>query len=495
MNFKTTIVLLVLLAAAAVYLGVHRFAGKNAAEETPAANPNQLITAKSDDITKVAITQLDGKHIVLVKSGKDWRLTEPLDAKADTFAVDELLRQITSLQSRGELKPDQKAAVGLDNPKMSVEITAGGKTTKLSVGEENKIGDSLYVLVDDKSNPQIVATSIYDQLNKPATDYRSKKLTDLAFETSSEVKQLAITQGDKTLKLEKHGSEWEIVEPKKMPADSSAVGSLLTSLTDLNATDFVSDPSAPATYGLTEPTVSVWYSTAAPTTAPATKPAGHEVAFGRFATIERNQVFASADGGPIATVSTTSEDSFKKTALDLRDKKIVDIDPAHVTGLTLAINRAATTQPTTKPSEQVEYTISRRKENRTLGPALPTTQAATTGPASKPAVAATQPESKWVLESGGSGNANDADVDALLSALHPLNATKFLEKSPTTQPVANYTLTVHVGPANGHGPEDYTLKFTNIGGTENVTGTYEDLNFETERSILEKLDANFKAAH
>ena len=90
-----------------------------------------------------------------------------MEAKADTFAVDELLRQITSLQSRGELKPDQKASVGLDNPKISVEITAGSKTTKLSVGEENKIGDSLYVLVDDQSNPQIVATSIYDQLNKP----------------------------------------------------------------------------------------------------------------------------------------------------------------------------------------------------------------------------------------------------------------------------------------------------------------------------------------
>lgn len=492
MNFKTTIVLLVILAAVAVYLGVQRFAGRHASEETPPANPNQLVAAKSDEITKVSITQPDDKHIVLVKNGKDWRLTQPIDAKADTFAVEELLRQITSLQSRGELKPDQKSSVGLDNPKMSVEVTAGGKTTKLSVGEENKIGDSLYVLVDDKQNPQIVATSIYDQLNKPASDYRSKKLSDLTFDTQGEVKQLAITQSGKTIKLEKNGSEWEILEPKHMPADSSAVSSLLSSLTDLNATDFVNSPSAPATYGLAEPALKVWYSTAAPATAPS-QPSGHELSFGRFATLDRNQVYASEDGGPIATVSSTSEDSFKKTALDLRDKKIVDIDPAHVTGFTLSINRAATTQPTTKPSEQVEYTISRRKENRTLGPALPATQAATTGPSSQPAVASTQPESKWVLESGGSGEANDANVDALLGALHPLNATKFLESAPTTQPVATYTLTVHVGPANGHGPVDDTLKFTNVNSTENVTGSYEDLTFEVDRSLLEKLDAKLKA--
>lgn len=492
MNFKTTIFLVVLLAAVAVYLGIQRFAGKNASEETIPANPNQLITAKSDEITKVAVTQSDGTHIMLVKTGKDWRLTQPINAKADTFAVDELLRQITSLQSRGELKADQKASVGLDNPKITVEITAGSKTTRLAVGDESKIGDSLYILVDDKSEPQIVATSIYDQLNKPATDYRSKKLTDLAFETQSEIKQLAMTQNGKTLKLQKEGSDWEIVEPKKMPADSSAVSSLLSSLTDLNASDFVSSPSAPETYGLNDPSLKVWYSTAAATTQPTTKPEGHEISFGRFATIERNQVYASADGGPIATVATTSEDSFKKTALDLRDKKIVDIDPAHVTGFTLSINRAATTQPTTKPSEQVEYAISRRKENHTLGPALPTTQAATTGPTSQPAIASTQPESKWVIESGASGDANDANVDALLTALHPLNATKFLESTPTTQPTASYTLTVHVGPANGHGPEDYTLKLTNPGSTGDVTGSDEDLTFETDRSILEKLDASLK---
>jgi hypothetical protein len=287
-----------------------------------------------------------------------------------------------------------------------------------------------------------------------------------------------------------------------MPADSAAVSSVLSAIADLNASDFVSSPSAPAAYGLAKPTLTVTYSTAGPATAPATtKPTGgHEIAFGRFATIEQNAVFASVDGGPVATVATSSEDSFKKTALDLRDKKVVDIDPAHVTGFTLSINRAATTQPTTKPAEQVEYTIARRKETRKLGPTLPaaTTEPATkpgiasTQPATQPAVASTQPASKWVIESGGSGNANDANVDALLTALHPLQATKFLESAPTTQPAGRYTLTVHAGPANGHGPEDYTLKFTNPGTTGEVVGSYDDLTFEVERSIVDKLDAKMK---
>lgn len=502
MNFKTTIFLLVLLAAVGVYFGVEHFVGGNKAAETTAVDNTKLIPVKSEDVSKVSITGVDGKRLTLVKNGADWRMTEPMDAKADTFAVDDLLRQLTSLQSRGQLKPDQKASVGLDKPKFVVEITAGGKTTKLSVGDENKIGDSLYVLVNDQQDPQIVATAVYDQLNKQPTDYRSKKLTDLAFGQTNDIKELSITQNGKTMRLEKQGSDWQIVEPKKMPADGAAVSSVLSAIADLNASDFVSSPSAPATYGLAKPTLTVTYSTAAPTTMPATtKPTGgHEIAFGRFATIEQNAVYASVDGGPIATVTTSSEDSFKKTALDLRDKKVVDIDPAHVTGFTLSINRAATTQPTTKPAEQVEYAIARRKETRTLGPTLPaaTTEpttkpgVASTQPSTQPAVASTQPASKWVIESGGSGDANDADVDALLSALHPLQATKFLESAPTTQPAGSYTLTVHVGPANGHGPEDYTLKLTNPGTTGEVVGSYDDLTFEAERSIIDKLDAKMK---
>jgi hypothetical protein len=502
MNFKTTIVLLVLLAAVGVYVGVEHFAGGNKAEETAAADNTKLIPVKSEDVSKVSITASDGKRLTLVKSGSDWRMTEPLDAKADTFAVEDLLRQLTGLQSRGQIKADQKASVGLDKPRFVVELTADGKTTKLQVGEQNKIGDSLYVLVDDQQTPQIVATSLYDQLNKQPADFRSKKLTDLAFGQTNDIKQLSIAQNGKTIRLEKQGSDWQIVKPKKMPADSAAVSSVLSAIADLNASDFVSSPTAPASYGLTKPTMTVTYDTTGPTTAPATsKPSGvHEIAFGRFATLEHKEVYASVDGGPVATVSTTSQDSFKKTALDLRDKKVLDIDPAHVTGFTLSIDRAATTQPTTKPAEQVEYTVARRKETRTLGPSLPalaTTEPATkpavasTQPASQPAaaVASTQPASKWVIESGGSGDANDANVDALLAALHPLQATKFLESAPTTQPTAHYTLTVHVGPTNGHGPEDYTVKFTNPGTTGEVIASHDDLTFEVERSILEKLDA------
>jgi len=201
------------------------------------------------------------------------------------------------------------------------------------------------------------------------------------------------------------------------------------------------------------------------------------------------------------TVPLTSQSSLTKTALDLRDRKALDIDPAQVETITLAVNHPAATQPATRPAEQHEFTLVRRQEKTAIGPTLspePTTAPSTQGAASQPATqptlaAATQPASKWIIQSGGTGDANDPQVDALLSSLHPLTSQKYLESAPVaTQPADAYTLTLHVGPANGHGPADYTLHFSASSGTAPAIASLNDLTFETDRTILDKFDINLQ---
>lgn len=520
MNFRTTIVLLVVLAGAGAYLAATKlWTGKNAEISSQSSiaqsesGGRKLIDADSANITRVTITPADGKPIVLTKSDGKWQLLQPVSAPAESFQADELVRQIVAIQSRGQLGTDKLTSTGLDHPHFIVEMTAnGGKTYRLAVGDKSEIGDTLYVRLNDGDKLDIVPSSIYDQLDKPAKDYRGKKLIDVS---QDQIRQLSITRGGKTIRLEKPQSDWEIVAPKKMPADSTAVSDLLFAITGLNAVEFVDKPGASQQYGLDRPLTTVWFSTAAPSTqpatAPASQPAGTTIEFGAFDDILKRNVYATVTGGPVATVAKSSMDSFDKTALDLRDKKVVDIDPAHVESVILAVNRPATTQPTTQPAKQYEYTIVRRRESATVGPQLgpaaplqPTTRpaiastepatlpAAATQPATAPAVAATQPVSKWAFESGNRGDADQGQVDDLLNALHPLRAEKFVEKSPATQPAATYTLTVHVGPASGHGPQDYTLRFTSPGPTGNAIGSYDDVTFELDRSILDKLDGDFK---
>ena len=509
MNFRTTIILLVLLAVGGVFLFVanRHTTNNDTTQSSSDTKGRKLFDQKADDITKLSIRSTDAgaKPFVLEKKDGSWKLVEPLAWDADSFEARNLVDSVVDLRSQGGVDLDSAnlSSTGLDHPRFTVEATdSSGKSFKLEVGNRSSIGNDLYVKVgDDKSGQLVTGGALADKLDKGldklADTLRDKQLVKV---TSMSARQLDITHKGQKLDLVKEGADWKITAPRQAPADSSAVSDLLFNITDLKADAFI-DPKSPdvSDAEFDRPKATVVLSADAPSTQPAaTQPAGTTITFGQFASVDRDKIYVKISEPPIIARVPMTQASLDRitgaSMLTLRDKKVVDIDPARVTGLTLAINRAATTQPTTKPSEQVEYTINRRKENRTLGPALPATQTATTGPATQPAVASTQPESKWIIESGGSGAANDTDVDALLTALHPLNATKYVESAPTTQPAAGYTLTVHAGPANGHGPEDYTLKFTSPGPTGDLTATYEDLTFETDRALLEKLDANFKAA-
>lgn len=507
MNFRTTIVLLILLALGGVFLFVaNRHSTDSDTTQTAFdTKGKKLFDAKADDITKLSIHSADAgaKSIVMEKKDGTWRLVEPVAWDADSFEAQNLVNSVVDLRSQGGVDLDSAnlSSTGLDQPRYTIDATeTSGKSLQLHIGNRSAIGNDLYVKVgDDKSGQLVAGGTLADKLDKGiekfADTLRDKQLIKV---TSMTARQFDITHKGQKLELVKDGQDWKIIAPRQAPADSSSVSDLLFSVTDLKADAFI-DPKSPdvSDAEFDHPKATVFLSASAPSTqTTSTQPVGTTITFGQFTSVDRDKIFVKISNPPIVARVPMTQASLDRitgaSILTLRDKKVVDIDPTQVTGFTLSIDRAATTQPTTKPSEQVEYTISRRKDNHTLGPALPTTQAATTGPATQPA--STQPESKWVIESGGSGDANDANVDALLTSLHPLNATKFVESLPATRPTASYILTVHVGPANGHGPEDYALKFNNPGSTESVTGTYEDLTFETDRAVLEKLDVSFKAS-
>ena len=111
MNFKTTIVLLVLLAAVGGYVAFNLL-GHDKKEEAVSTDSTKLLNLDSGDVTKVALTQSDGSRIVLGKAGTQWKLVEPMNAPAESFGADDLVRQVTDLKSRGQVAADQTAAVG-----------------------------------------------------------------------------------------------------------------------------------------------------------------------------------------------------------------------------------------------------------------------------------------------------------------------------------------------------------------------------------------------
>jgi hypothetical protein len=120
-----------------------------------------------------------------------------------------------------------------------------------------------------------VDAGILEQLDKPATDFRRKKLFDVA---SPMVQQLEIRQGESTpVTLQRKGNDWQITAPQPMPADESEVSDLVAAVTSLQATKFVSETVDDARRRrLDAPQLVVSFSTTRPSTQPTSQSATTE---------------------------------------------------------------------------------------------------------------------------------------------------------------------------------------------------------------------------
>jgi hypothetical protein len=500
MNFRTTILLLVVLIAAGVLYFITT--SKESAEPQPSAEKaggagKKLLTvANSGAVNKVVITRTGGERLVLERGAgaSEWNLVEPVKGPAESWKVDQLVQPLVDLRSTGQTEASGK---GVDQPRYVVELTdKDNKTTKINVGNRSSVGDILYVQVAGEGKADIVSSAVVEQLEKPASEFRKARLLTTPNE---KITGVTISHENQTLKLVKNGENWQITEPKPMPGDADQISSLLTSITGLDAAKFVSeDAKNLAEYGLDKPQMTITYTTAPPETQPAatqssatTKPGGDVVTikFGAAQDVLNKYVYATASpAGPVVTIDATKLEAFKKTPLDLRDRKVVDVNPDAVSKLAISVQKSATTQPTSQPASKHEVALERRSEQ-------PTT-AATTSPATTKS-ATTQPtaiKSKWLL-AGGKGDANDLNVQLLLDALHPLRAEKYLENFAATQktPVATYEVKISTRAWVDEAAHEHDLKITDPGGEAKLVGQMGDLAFEMDRGIIEKLTAEFAA--
>jgi hypothetical protein len=518
MNFKTTIALIICLVAVGLTVWITR----NQTNE-PAPVPNtKYIDMASADVRKVIITPANDPPITLEKRDTVWQMTTPVDARADFDAVDGLVNAVTGLESKGkvDLSGSDASVTGLDQPNFRVEMDdKNGKTLKLAIGNPTGVGDSLYVRKEGDDKPDLVVASLYQQINKPASGFRDLKMVDAK---TTDIRSLDISRpGIGSISLKKVGDSWQVgttgaAGPTTMPADDSAVSDLLFAVTGLRANQFVAEKADDLKrYGLDRPTITVSFNVVpqptSPTTAPTTQPGQTDVVmFGRPVDLRKQEYFAmGGSSSAVAKVPASTTQPFDKTALDLRDKKVLTVDAASVETISIQTNKPAATQPTTRAAVNSTVTIARNHtvptkpwrapfvlpNNPTSAPTTAaatqattqTTTVATTAPSTEPSA----PLAKWVITSDPKSNADEATVEGLVTMLSPLRAEKFLAKSPTTQPTDQYTLTITTAGAN---PATYTINITDPGGTANPIAEYNGLTFEVNRGMVDKLTGKFEAS-
>ncbi|CAN5374963.1 hypothetical protein BH10PLA1_BH10PLA1_03990 [soil metagenome] len=498
MNFKTTSILLVLLAALGTYLFLTRDQGAETSTDT--AQAKKLITITPADITSLTVTPADEKPMTFTRDGNEWKISAPIASPAESGLVQALASELTNLESQNIT--DITDGTGLKTPRFVVDInTRDGKTTTINVGDKSGVGERLYVQLKGNTKADVVQAGLEEQLDKPLDDFRQKKMVAL---NAPDIKYVSIERQGVKLEMVKSGEKWQVTSPESMLADTPSVTDVLTAIANLRAEEFVDGAATNPMFGFGDEVRTITVSTAAPATQPSiapaagptTQPAPIKILVGLPDSVLQKSVYATVAGSNvIVKVAKPSLAFLDKKPLEFRDKLVLDVDPKSVNKLTVTIDRPATTQPTTMPAEKTVASVMRRPPPATQ-PITPATTQSTTQASTKPAA---PPQSVWIspkptVDPKGTPSiaivsANDATVEGVLASLHPLRAEKYVEAAPT----AGTTITVTIDTGGGGvfvlGKTEFQI--TDPGPAKTPVATYNGLHFEIERALLDKLEADF----
>jgi len=283
------------------------------AEEARKDADAKLFALDPQDVERLEVTSGKGATILVRKDGA-WSITSPVEAKADGAAVDGLLEKLAA--ARRKKVVDEKAAdlsaFGLAPPKAQVvAIAADGRHARLGVGDENTFDRTRFVTVGD----DVVGTaeaSLEKDLDKSTFDLRDKRIAIFGDDTLESMS----AAGSATWELRRRDGQWHIGEEI---ADEKETGRILRALHDLRATAFPAGEAAG--FGLVDPVQTVEL-----------RRKDQPALALRFG-IADGKTYARLDDGPIAEVDDKILGDLRKTAADLRDRRVIPFDEAKVAAL------------------------------------------------------------------------------------------------------------------------------------------------------------------
>src|SRR5215472_13620276 len=182
----------------------------SAAESSP-----KILDLTPADVSSITISKTGAAALTLAKNeaGK-WQIAAPKPLPADQDSVSSLLSNLSPLNSDRllEEKAPDLNAYGLAKPAVEISITEkNGKSAELLLGDDTPMGSGAYAAL--KGDPRVFIVASYHKtgLDKTVNDLSDKK---------------------QTIEFGRSKDQWQILEPKPLRADQTAVEDLVRSLGD-----------------------------------------------------------------------------------------------------------------------------------------------------------------------------------------------------------------------------------------------------------------------
>lgn len=352
MNVRTTLWLLffTLALAVLVWLG-DRNGGRS---ERGREERKRVLPAKAEEVTGFRLER-EGLRLECVRSGDEWRLTYPIQGRADAARMEQILGVITELPCRELVTPEQRATrdlsladYGLAKPQVKIQVTDRLAALDLWVGLDAPLGNLVYTRLAGSEDVMATPRDFLALLPQDAEALRDRTLLhgDPAGAARLEIRRA----GAGFVQLARQEGQWMIQQPFAARADAGRVGELMAALYGLRAEHFVWDPPAAgaaspaaaaggdresesrlATYGLTADaaalSVRVWGEN---------DQTGRELLIGRAAGETNNLVYARVSDSPsVYAVTNAILAALDVNGKSLRDRYLFPFEPAGVACLSI----------------------------------------------------------------------------------------------------------------------------------------------------------------
>jgi hypothetical protein len=214
-----------------------------------------------EKVDGIDIATAGGKGTAFAKDGGEWKITKPLQARADVGAVEGLVGRLQSAQMKsivpGEPTPADLKKYGFDKPEATVTLNAGSTRATLLLGGK---AEETTIYARDISKPIVmtVESSLLDEVKKGSDDFRRKDLFEFRAYNATRVE---ITRNGQTVVFERVKGQgenaqdkWRRVSPNPAELDRDKVDGFLSRLANMRASSFVDST---AKTGLDKPAMTV----------------------------------------------------------------------------------------------------------------------------------------------------------------------------------------------------------------------------------------------
>jgi hypothetical protein len=220
-----------------------------------------LLKFERDKVDALDITAA-GKTLAIAKDGGEWKMSKPVQTKADFGSVEGLVGRLQTVQMKSiaadNASPADLKKYGLDKPEATVNLGLGSAKATLWFG--GKAADNT-VYARDASKPSVVTveSALLDDMKKGADDYRRKDVFEFRPFNATHIE---ITRNGQTITLERTKGKadnapdsWKRVSPTAGDLDKDKSDGLLGKLSNIRASSFVD---ATARTGLDKPAMTVF---------------------------------------------------------------------------------------------------------------------------------------------------------------------------------------------------------------------------------------------